>query len=1172
MRSLKSSIGNLQSSMLSLLLAAGMLAALAPRAEAATGGGGNSTNDIGSDWRYHTFTNNGQFTVSGGDLLVQYLVVAGGGGGGYHTGGGGGAGGLLWGSATMTNGVSYDVNVGTGGVAGTSSGGQNSGKNGGNSWITNVVTVYGGGGGGSRNSGGAGLSGGSGGGGGAGLDGQSGGGAGNTPATTPSQGNKGGAAWPDAWSYAGGGGGGAGGPGGDSDQVYYYDNRGAPVTNLITGSAVAYAQGGGGSFYGSGVGGAAVAGIGGGATSGMDGMNGTGGGGGGGESSPVGRGGDGIVIIRYFTGTDSTPPTVTSFDDGNLGRPVCPQFIQMIYTVKFSEEVTLPRTNDFDNAGTAGITVDSVTRSADSFLVKVTPTSTGTLILRVKAAGTSIRDFAGNYLGVDGTDDTTVSVVANEPCSYGLVGWTNQIVGGTNVFQFTSSAFGAPAPFLAIWGGSGKDANYLVVAGGGGGGPQWGGGGGAGGLLYGTTNLLATNYTITVGIGGTNGTHLASSGGRGLNGRDTKILLGGIANVVTVNGGGGGGTRNGTAAGLPGGSGGGGGNGNVPLTGGDGNTPATTPSQGNNGGAGCEANTYMGGGGGGAGGPGGDANTTAWYDNRGAPVTKSITGSAVAYAQGGGGGWNSAQAGIGGGATVGADGMNGTGGGGGGAGAGGSPAAGRGGDGIVILAFPPQSVTVTWPTNSASFESYASITATAKVVNAASPAVTFYTNKVGDVGWGSASGSDAGGGVFINALGTLTPGSWQIYAKLEATGGTNYSSTNIFTVNAYSPLSVSLTSPTNGQQFMQGFTIPAVATASGGNGSHTVFFYTNSSLSGTFGVVNAGGDNSAPYSANLSSAVTGTKYVYAMVVDGISTTNYSPTTNRYVITPPTEVQATGGTMTNYWVGDTNWTAHIFTNTGTTNLNVTSGGSGYVQVLVVAGGGGGGSFGGGGGAGGVVYSNNYVVVGGSNYTVTVGGGGSSGIYNPGTHGGNGTNSVFGTLTAYGGGGGGNRDSGGKDGYGGGSGGGGSPASGAAGSATNSEAQGKNGGTGGGQWGGGGGGGAGSRGFAGNWDDGGDGGTGTYYSAFAAVAGSPAGWFAGGGGGCTYNGGTAHYGEGGQGGGGSSKRSANADPGTDNTGGGGGGADYTYKGGRGGSGIVIVRYQYTPPSQGTLFLLR
>ena len=34
MRSLKSSIGNLQSSMLSLLLAAGMLVALAPRAEA----------------------------------------------------------------------------------------------------------------------------------------------------------------------------------------------------------------------------------------------------------------------------------------------------------------------------------------------------------------------------------------------------------------------------------------------------------------------------------------------------------------------------------------------------------------------------------------------------------------------------------------------------------------------------------------------------------------------------------------------------------------------------------------------------------------------------------------------------------------------------------------------------------------------------------------------------------------------------------------------------------------------------------------------------------------------------------------------------------------------------------------------------------------------------------
>ncbi len=48
------------------------------------------------------------------------------------------------------------------------------------------------------------------------------------------------------------------------------------------------------------------------------------------------------------------------------------------------------------------------------------------------------------------------------------------------------------------------------------------------------------------------------------------------------------------------------------------------------------------------------------------------------------------------------------------------------------------------------------------------------------------------------------------------------------------------------------------------------------------------------------------------------------------------VSATGGTVTNYAEGGTNFTAHIFTNSGVfTNLTLTS-----VEVLVVAGGGGG----------------------------------------------------------------------------------------------------------------------------------------------------------------------------------------------------------------------------------------
>ena len=76
----------------------------------------------------------------------------------------------------------------------------------------------------------------------------------------------------------------------------------------------------------------------------------------------------------------------------------------------------------------------------------------------------------------------------------------------------------------------------------------------------------------------------------------------------------------------------------------------------------------------------------------------------------------------------------------------------------------------------------------------------------------------------------------------------------------------------------------------------------------------------------------------------------------------------------------------------------------IEVLVVAGGGGGGANkGGGGGAGGLIYNNSFTVTPGSSYTVTVGTGG-AGISSPTNAGGTGGNSVFGSLTAYGGGGG------------------------------------------------------------------------------------------------------------------------------------------------------------------------
>jgi hypothetical protein len=296
----------------------------------------------------------------------------------------------------------------------------------------------------------------------------------------------------------------------------------------------------------------------------------------------------------------------------------------------------------------------------------------------------------------------------------------------------------------------------------------------------------------------------------------------------------------------------------------------------------------------------------------------------------------------------------------------------------------------------------------------------------------------------------------------------------------------------------------------------------------------------------------------------------------------------GATLDSYTsVGTTSWTcpANVFN----------------VEVLVVAGGGGGGRHsGGGGGGGGVIYRPAFPVVPGTVYTVTVGGGGGGGTIaayptNGGNIGGNGGNSVFGSLTATGGGGGGwNSAAGASGGSGGGSTGHSGPGEGAgtagqgfAGGNTPSRA---------GAYassGGGGAGGPGQPGIGTNLTDvtysitttagatvttkynrGGDGGPGVFYS----ISGQERAYGGGGGGNIQYNslpngvGGSGGSGVGGDGspGDGVTEGSQYGYDGMANTGGGGGGSHYnapgstsTGLGGRnrsaaGGSGVVYIRY--------------
>jgi hypothetical protein len=257
-------------------------------------------------------------------------------------------------------------------------------------------------------------------------------------------------------------------------------------------------------------------------------------------------------------------------------------------------------------------------------------------------------------------------------------------------------------------------------------------------------------------------------------------------------------------------------------------------------------------------------------------------------------------------------------------------------------------------------------------------------------------------------------------------------------------------------------------------------------------------------------------------------------------------KATGGAISfdavnNKWV-------HVFSTSGTftPTANITC------EYLVVAGGGSGGcGAGGGGGAGGYRSSvagqasgggasaeSALSLTSGTNYTVTIGAGGAS-RSGADANGFNGSNSVFGSITATGGGAGAGFSG---PGVSGGSGGGASfNGTGGAGTANQGFAGGGN------SSGGGGGGGAGAVGGGGSSANGFPGGAGVG----STITGSSV-TRGGGGGGFGSNG------AGGSGGGGAGGTTGAATSGTMNTGSGGGGSNGGNATGAGGSGIVIVRY--------------
>ena len=233
---------------------------------------------------------------------------------------------------------------------------------------------------------------------------------------------------------------------------------------------------------------------------------------------------------------------------------------------------------------------------------------------------------------------------------------------------------------------------------------------------------------------------------------------------------------------------------------------------------------------------------------------------------------------------------------------------------------------------------------------------------------------------------------------------------------------------------------------------------------------------------------------------------------------------------------------------------------FVEYLVVAGGGGGG-YTGGGGAGGVLTGIVSVTTGAS-YTVTIGPGG-TGSTSGGDNATQGTASVFGSISAVGGGAGiGNYTASAAKNNGGSGGGGG------IGNIQNGQGtagQGNAGGLSSASTNAGGGGGAGTVGLNANTYSG-NGGAGIA----SAISGTVTTYAGGGGGGASTNA-NSNVGSGGVGGGGSGSIT-NGTSGTANTGGGGGGSGYNGSsvgnGGSGGSGIVIISYPDTYNAPTTL----
>jgi hypothetical protein len=545
---------------------------------------------------------------------LQVLVVAGGGGGGSDMGGGGGGGGVLFNASYSAAVSSNPVTVGSGGNGAAAGINQASGSNGGNS-VFGTMTAIGGGGGGSEYSTNSSPPG----------SGGSGGGTAGCYQTTASTGisGQGYAGGSGGACYYPGGGGGAGGLGSTNP-----GNGGPGIANAILGTTYYWGGGGGGSGYSNnggngGIGGGAGGPIGvtvggtglnngangnGGGTvtqANIPGSNGganTGGGGSGGShynlTNAGGRGGSGIVIISYPTGSMTT-----------TGGTVTTSGANTVVAFTSSGTFAITAVNGFSCPSDPRCSVMSNGNVRSSFSMGLPPVETPSALVIAGGGGGGVAGSGGGAGGYVYTPSLPLAV-GSYPVTVGSggAGGTGHgspgSIGGDSIIgaiDAVGGGFGIPMGDGSYNVGSSFDL------------PSNGGSGGGGGILTagnvsppgglglspqghnGGSGAIDGGWAASTGGGGGAG----ATGGAGANTLGSGAGGSGLSNSITgasiyYSGGGGGGEINGSYAG-PGGNGGGG---SAVANGAGGNGTANT---GGGGAGGSYNNIYYAGGNGGSG-------------------------------------------------------------------------------------------------------------------------------------------------------------------------------------------------------------------------------------------------------------------------------------------------------------------------------------------------------------------------------------------------------------------------------------------------------------------------------------------------------------------------------------------------------------------------------------------